>query len=172
MAATIQDVHGVERVVFSMTGVFGVRLAGDSYNLIGRAVDDHRHNRLLPHVTDVDGPIPHSMIAEALIPLLSTGQSIFDTVPWKTYMVECTKFIVADSDSTDGSRKIREAQISHELMSLSRTAVEADVADVLTGLESVEPIVRLHRLILLRTAPLRMDENSSTWSSSPDPSFE
>ena len=34
--------------------------AGDSYNLIGRAVD-HRHNHLLPHIVDVDGPITHSV---------------------------------------------------------------------------------------------------------------
>ena len=139
MAATIQDFHGVECVVFPTTGVFDDRLAGRSYNLIGRAVD-HRHNRLLPQITDVDGPIPHSMITENLFPLLSTGQSVFDTVPWRTYLVECTKFILADSDSTDGSRKIRAAQISHELMSPSRTAVEADVADFLTGLESLDPI--------------------------------
>jgi hypothetical protein len=60
MAATIQVVHGVECVVFSTTGVFGDRLAGDSYSLIGRVVV-HRHNQLLPHITDKDGPIPHSV---------------------------------------------------------------------------------------------------------------
>jgi hypothetical protein len=54
-AATIQNVRGVECVVFSTTGVFGDRLAGDSNNLIGRAVD-HRHNQSLPHITDEDGP--------------------------------------------------------------------------------------------------------------------
>ena len=59
-AATIQVVHGVECVVFSTTGVFGDRLAGDSYNLIGRAVD-HRHHQLLPHITGEDGPILHSV---------------------------------------------------------------------------------------------------------------
>ena len=60
MAATIQKVHDVECVVFSTTGVFGDRLAGDAYNLIGQAVD-HRHNRLLPHIIDEDGSIPHSV---------------------------------------------------------------------------------------------------------------
>ena len=53
MTATIQDVHGMECVVLSTTGVYGDRLAGDSYNLIDRAVD-HRHNRLLPHIMDGD----------------------------------------------------------------------------------------------------------------------
>ena len=60
MTATIQDVHGVECVVFSTTGVFGDILAGDSYNLIGQVVD-HRRNRLLPHITNVDGPISYSV---------------------------------------------------------------------------------------------------------------
>ncbi len=61
MAAKIpQNVHDVECVVFLTTGVFGDRLAGDSYNLIDRAVD-HRHNQLLPHITDEHGLIPHSV---------------------------------------------------------------------------------------------------------------
>ena len=60
MAATIQDVRGVEFVLFSTTGVFGDRLAGDVYNLIGRAVD-HHHDQLLPNITDADGLIPHSV---------------------------------------------------------------------------------------------------------------
>ena len=60
MAATIQDVHDVECVVLSTTGVFGDRFKGYAYNLIGRAVD-HRHNRLLPHIMDGNGPIPHSV---------------------------------------------------------------------------------------------------------------
>ena len=80
MAATIQDVHGMECVVFSTTGGFGDRLAGDSYNLIGRVVD-HRHNRLLPQITDEDGPIPHSVcyvddgigVAISICPRLTTG---------------------------------------------------------------------------------------------------
>jgi hypothetical protein len=60
MAATIQNVRDAECVVFSTTGVFGDRFAGDAYNLIGRAVD-HRHNQLLPHIFDEDGLIPHSV---------------------------------------------------------------------------------------------------------------
>ena len=40
--------------------VFGDRLAGDAYSLIGREVD-HRHNQLLPHIFDEYGPIPHSI---------------------------------------------------------------------------------------------------------------
>jgi hypothetical protein len=55
MAATIQNIRDVECVVFLTTGVFGDRLAGDAYNLIGRAVD-HRHNQLLPHISDEYGP--------------------------------------------------------------------------------------------------------------------
>ena len=58
------------------------------------------------------------MIAESLFPLLSSGQSIFDAV------------------------KIRAVRTSHGLMSLSRTAVEADVAVFLIGLESVDSIAR------------------------------
>ncbi len=55
---------------------------------------------------------------------------------------------MADSDSTDGLRKIRVAQASQD----------SDVAVFVTGLESVDPITCLHRLFILhRTAPLRMD---------------
>ena len=43
---------------------------------------------------------------------------------------------MADSDSTDGSKKIKAAQASGELKSLSRTAIEADVAAFLIDLES------------------------------------
>jgi hypothetical protein len=46
-AAKIQNVRGVECVVFSTTCVFGDRLARDSNNLIGRAVD-HRHTNRFP----------------------------------------------------------------------------------------------------------------------------
>ena len=60
MAATIQNVRDVECVVFSTTGIFGDRLAGDVYNLKGRAVDRH-HYRLLSHIFDEYGPIAHSV---------------------------------------------------------------------------------------------------------------
>ena len=59
-----------------------------------------------------------TMIAESLFPLLSSGQSVFDAV------------------------KIRATRTSHELMSLSRTAVEANVAVFSIGLESVDSIAR------------------------------
>ena len=65
---------------------------------------------------------------------------------------------MADSDSTDGSKKINAARSSGELMSLSRAAIEADVAAFVTDRESVSPIARLHKVILHRTALLRMDE--------------
>ena len=59
-AATIQNVHRVEYVVLSTTGVFGDQLTGDSYYLIGIGrVVDHRHNQALLHITDEDGLIPH-----------------------------------------------------------------------------------------------------------------
>ena len=58
------------------------------------------------------------MVADFLFQLLSSGPPIFGAVPWQTYLGECTKFIMVDSDSTDGSKKIRAAQASHELMSL------------------------------------------------------
>ncbi len=45
---------------FAAWNVSGERLAGDAYNLIGRAVD-HRHNQLLPHIFDEHGLIPHSV---------------------------------------------------------------------------------------------------------------
>jgi hypothetical protein len=68
----------MECVLFSATGVFGDRLVGDAYNLIGQAVD-HRHNRKLPHIIDTDAPIPHSVCyvddgisVAPLIPFLST----------------------------------------------------------------------------------------------------
>ena len=89
MAATIQNVRGVECVVISTTGVFGDRLAGDAYNLIGRAVD-HRHNLSLPHIVDEYGPIPHFLcyvddgIGVALhLPLLPTtdGSPYYATCP-------------------------------------------------------------------------------------------
>ena len=86
MAATI---HDVECVIFSTIDLFGDRLDGDSYNLIGQVVD-HRHNRLFPHITDVDGPIPYSVcyvddgigIAQHL-PLLPTndGTPHYTTYP-------------------------------------------------------------------------------------------
>ena len=85
------------------------------------------------------------MIAESLSPLLSSGRSVFDAVPWQTYVLECTRFIMADSDSTDGSRKIKAARTSGELKSLSRTDIEDDVAAFLIDLESVAPVARLHR---------------------------
>ena len=94
-----------------------------------------------------------------LFPLLSSGQSVFDAVTWQTYLLECTRFIMADSDSTDGSRKIKAARTSGELNSLSRTAIEDDVAAFFIDFESVAPVARLHKLILHRTALLRMDAN-------------
>ncbi len=57
---------------------------------------------------------------------------------------------MADSDSTDGSRKIKAAQASGELKSLSRTAIEADVAAFFIEFESAGPIARLHKVILHR----------------------
>ena len=93
----------------------GDRLAGDTYNLIGRAVD-HRHNQVLPHIVDEYGPVPHSVC----------------------YVVrEGSRFVTADSDSTDKSEKIKAARASGELMSLSRAAIDADVAFFLRDLESM-----------------------------------
>ena len=54
---------------------------------------------------------------------------------------------------------IKAARSSGELKRLSRTAIEADVAAFLVDLESVAPVARLHKVILHRTALLRMDEN-------------
>ncbi len=69
------------------------------------------------------------MIAESLFPLLSSDQSVFDAVQWRDYISECTRFIMVDSDSTDGLRKIRAgARSSGERKRLSRTAIEAGVA--------------------------------------------
>ncbi len=65
------------------------------------------------------------MIAEYLFPLSSSGQSIVDADPWRDYISECTSFIIADSDSTNGSMKINAARSSGELTSLLRAAVEA-----------------------------------------------
>jgi hypothetical protein len=66
---------------------------------------------------------------------------------------------MADSDSTDGSKKINAARSSGELMSLSRAAIETDVAAFFRDRESVTPIARLHNMTLHRTALLRLDEN-------------
>ena len=83
MAATIQNVRGVECVVISTTGVFGDRLAGDAYNLIGRA-GDHHHNESLPHIVDEYGrsPILHVtwMMTSVLPPILVDQSQITDQV--------------------------------------------------------------------------------------------
>jgi hypothetical protein len=93
------------------------------------------------------------MIVDALFPLLSSGQSIFNTDSWRRYLKACTSFIMADSDSTNGSNKINTARASGELKSLSSTAIEAaGVAAFLVVRESVSPIARLHGVILHRTS--------------------
>ena len=89
-----------------------------------------------------------AMIADTLFPLLFTGKSVFNTDAWKRYLKECTGFIVADSDSTNGSSKVNAARASGELQSLSPTAIDDDVSAFLVDRESVAPIVRLHRVIL------------------------
>ena len=100
-----------------------------------------------------------AMIADTLFPLLSTGKSLFDSFAWVRYLQQCTRFVLADSDSTDGSIKVVAARASGELQSLSPTAVDDDVSAFLIDHESVAPINRLHRVILQRTALLRMGED-------------
>ncbi len=55
-----------------------------------------------------------AMIAESLSPLLSYDQSIFNVQSWGGYVRECTNFVMADSDSTDKSKKIEAALASGE----------------------------------------------------------
>jgi hypothetical protein len=88
------------------------------------------------------------MISDTLFPLLSSGQSIYNEDRWQRYLKVCTGFIMADSDSTDGSKKINAARASGELKSLSSTAIDDDLSAFLADRESVAPIVRLHRVIL------------------------
>ena len=57
------------------------------------------------------------------------------------------------------SRTIKAARSSGELKSLSHTTIEADVAAFSVDLESVAPVARLHKVILHRTALLRINEN-------------
>ena len=111
------------------------------------------------------------MVPNFLFPLLSSGQPIFDAIPWKMYQAECTEFIMADSDNTDGSRKIRAGQAS-----LTRVDEPTPYCRLirrgclLTGPESMHLIARLHRLILHQTAPLSLrGRDPSAWSYSPDP---
>ena len=55
---------------------------------------------------------------------------------------------MADNDSSDESNKIKAAQSSGELKSLSPTAIEADVNFFFSDRELVAPIVRLHKVFL------------------------
>ena len=76
---------------------------------------------------------------------------------------------MADSNSTDRSWKIKAARTSGELKSLSRPAIKAEVAAFLINLESVAPIARLHKVILQRTALLRIDESLPPGATPPTP---